>query len=704
MYLSFRTLGITLACCLLSLSGSAQSVALKSGECYEIRCVELPTSAVIPSPSSPLELSHNGTPGQKSALWRITKLDNGNYTIQHAETGRYMTYDGIRTATRRYMTLTDKPNGTASEWSIYPGSSHIIISNWNSQQLLNVRIGTHIVGLYNNTSKSATSNERFALYTKKGEQVSSIDGQPVVFKPVEHPVLTRQRTTNGNRYYVSNVQTLRFTLDGKSPVYDKRTNTYLFPLPERLMGKEVTLQFACATFPNAQIFVNGKPTSSKGTLALGKVDGTQTYRLAFATETDTLARATLQFTYMPILEITTSGFSKQQWGTGSIIVHDATLKTDSAYAMEVRNRGDFTSRYNKRSMGIKLKGTDGKKINRSLLGLRTDNYWVLNAMTVDPSRMRGRIIMDLWADFAEAPYYSNYVKDAPSVSRGRLAEVFLNGSYHGVYDLCERIDRKQCGLAKGNDIVPGGMLYKADQWSHATQFASALGSWHSASTPSERQEEWSGWQIKYPTPSAKKNAKWQPLVDAIQAVSNSSDAEFCQRIGTLFDLPAVRDYYLLIELIFATDNSAKNMYWAIQDYQRDARLTPIPWDMDGTLGRNYAGSDHTSNATRDYRDFLRREGHQNALFERLYKLDPNDWNAQMAKRYRQLRRTHFNPQRLSERITSLLHLMEQSGAHIREAQRWNNANGLRINIPQEAEFIKAWITRRIAYLDTQYNM
>lgn len=704
MYLSLRTLGITLACCLLSLSGFAQGVALKSGECYEIRCVELPTSAVIPTPSSPLELSHNGTPGQKSALWRITKLDNGNYTIQHVETGRYMTYDGIRTATRRYMTLTDKPNGTASEWSIYPGSSHIIISNWNSQQLLNVRIGTHIVGLYNNTSKSATSNERFALYTKKGEQVTSIDGHPVVFKPVEHPVLTRQRTAGGNRYYVSNVQTLRFTLDGKSPVYDKRTNTYLFPLPERLMGKEVTLQFACTTFPDAQIFVNGNPTSSKGTLALGKVDGTQTYRLAFATETDTLARANLQFTYMPILEITASGFSKQQWGTGSIIVHDATLKTDSAYALQVRNRGDFTSRYNKRSMGIKLKGTDGKKINRSLLGLRTDNYWVLNAMTVDPSRMRGRIIMDLWADFAEAPYFSNYVKDAPSVSRGRLVEVFLNGSYHGVYDLCERIDRKQCGLAKGNDIVPGGMLYKADQWSHATQFASAMGSWHTSSTPSERQEEWSGWQIKYPEPSAKKNAKWQPLVDAIQAVSNSSDAEFCQRIGTLFDLPAVRDYYLLIELIFATDNSAKNMYWAIQDYQRDARLTPIPWDMDGTLGRNFAGSDHTSNATKDYRDFLRREGHQNALFERLYKLDPNDWNAQMAKRYRQLRRTHFHPQRLSERIISLLRLMEQSGAHLREAQRWNNANGLRINIPQEAVLLQDWITRRIAYLDKQYKL
>ena len=704
MYISLRTLGITLASILLSLSGFAQGVALKSGECYEIRCVELPTSAVIPSPSSPLELSHNGTPGQKSALWRITKLDNGNYTIQHAETGRYMTYDGIRTATRRYMTLTDKPNGTASQWSIYPGSSHIIISNWNSQQLLNVRIGTHIVGLYNNTSKSATSNERFALYTKKGEQVTSIDGHPVVFKPVEHPVLTRQRTSSGNRYYVSNAQTLRFTLNGKSPVYDKRTNTYLFPLPERLMGKEVTLQFACATFPDARIFVNGKPTSSKGTLALGKVDGTQTYRLAFATETDTLARASLQFTYMPILEITASGFSKQQWGTGSIIVHDATLKTDSAYAMEVRNRGDFTSRYNKRSMGIKLKGSDGKKINRSLLGLRTDNYWVLNAMTVDPSRMRGRIIMDLWADFAEAPYFSNYVKDAPSVSRGRLVEVFLNGSYHGVYDLCERIDRKQCGLAKGNDIVPGGMLYKADQWSSATQFASALGSWHGSSTPSERQEEWSGWQIKYPEPSAKKNAKWQPLIAAIQAVSNTSDAEFCQRIGTLFDLPAVRDYYLLIELIFATDNSAKNMYWAIQDYQCDVRLTPIPWDMDGTLGRNYAGSDHMSNATRDYRDFLLREGHQNALFERLYKLDPNDWNAQMAKRYRQLRRTHFNPQRLSERITSLLHLMEQSGAHLREAQRWNNANGLRINIPQEAVLLQDWITRRIAYLDTQYNM
>ena len=58
-----------------------------------------------------------------------------------------MTYDGKRTATRRYMLLTEEMDGMASQWSIYPGASHIIITNVYSQYLLNVRRDSRIVGL-----------------------------------------------------------------------------------------------------------------------------------------------------------------------------------------------------------------------------------------------------------------------------------------------------------------------------------------------------------------------------------------------------------------------------------------------------------------------------------------------------------------------------------------------------------------------------
>ena len=108
-------------------------------------------------------------------------------------------------------------------------------------------------------------------------------------------------------------------------------------------------------------------------------------------------------------------------------------------------------------------------------------------------------------------------------------------------------------------------------------------------------------------------------------------------------------------------------------------------------------------AATSYRDFLRSEGHQNGLYERLYRLNPNNWNAQMAQRYRELRRTHFNPSNLTRRFTAYLHLMQQSGADTREAERWSGANGMHLNIPGEVDKLCDWLALRIDFLDRQYR-
>ena len=695
----FRLLTLALAFVANMLMLSAQGIALRSGECYEIRCIEFLNGAVVPAKSDVLALTHSADVHSKNALWRITELTSGYYSIQHAETGLYMTYDGKRTSTRRYMLLTEEMDGMASQWSIYPGNSHIIITNVYSQYLLNVRRDSHIVGLYNNTSKSATGNERFVLYDNKGKQVSSINNQPVIFKAPEPD----PKTVNSYKYYQSQTYQFNFSVDGKAPVYDARSKRYLLSLPEAQMGKKVELKFACSSYPDAQVFVNGTATKANGNMALGIVNGADTYRIAVVQQNDTIAHADLQFTFLPIVEITAESFSKNHWGKGQMTVHDATLHADSTYTIQVRNRGEWTTRFEKRSMGIKLKSADGKKIDRSILGLRTDNYWVLDAMTIDRARMRNRVAMDLWNDFSAAAHFGKKDKTAHHASRGRMVEVFLNGKYHGIYNLCERIDRKQLQLAKSKDGSIAGLLYKADQWSTATKWGGNR-SWANALwNPNSKSEEWEGWQAKYPEPSAKKDAQWQPLLDAIRFVSTSSDADFCADVARYFDLPSVRDYYLLIELLFATDNSAKNMYWAVQNYAINRQLTPIPWDLDGTFGRDWNGSSSGYEAHRDYRKYLISEGHQNTLFERLYKLNPDGWNEQMAERYRQLRRTHFDPKHLSQRFDAYLQLLEQSGANVREAERWRNAQGGKLDIREDIERLKQWLAQRIAFLDLLYQ-
>lgn len=695
----FRFIILALAFLANMLLLSAQGVELRSGECYEIRCVEFLNGAVVPAKNDVLALTHSADANEKNALWRITKLNSGYYSIQHAETGLYMTHDGKRTATRRYMLLTEEMDGMASQWSIYPGASHVIITNVYSQYLLNVRRDSRIVGLYKNITKSATGNERFVLYDKKGKQVSKIDNQPVVFKAPEPD----PKSANLHSYYNTRTYQFNFTINGKAPVYDTRSNHFLFSLPEAQMGKKVELKVACTAFPDAQLFVDGTAVKTNSRAAFGAVNGADTHRLAVVQNGDTIARVNLQFTFLPIVEITAESFSKNHWGKGQMTVHDATQNADSSYTIQVRNRGEWTTRFEKRSMGIKLKSADGKKIDRSILGLRTDNYWVLDAMTIDRARMRSRVAMDLWNDFSAAAHFGKKDKTAHHASRGRMVEVFLNGKYHGIYNLCERIDRKQLQLAKSKNGSIAGLLYKADQWSTATKWGGNR-TWANALwNPNSKSEEWEGWQAKYPEPSAKKDAQWQPLLDAIRFVSTSSDADFCADVARYFDLPSVRDYALFIELLFATDNSAKNMYWAAQNYAVNPQFTPIPWDLDGTFGRDWNGSSSGLEAHRDYRKFLISEGHQSMLFERLYKLNPNGWNESIAKRYLELRRTHFSPERIKERFANYLYLLQQSGADQRETQRWKTVGSSRLNLQQEVERIGQWIEQRIATLDLQYG-
>lgn len=145
------------------------------------------------------------------------------------------------------------------------------------------------------------------------------------------------------------------------------------------------------------------------------------------------------------------------------------------------------------------------------------------------------------------------------------------------------------------------------------------------------------------------------------------------------------------------------MYWAAQNYALNPQLTPIPWDLDGTFGRDWNGNSSGLEAHRDYRKYLISEGHQSTLMERLYKLNPNGWNEQMAERYRQLRRTHFDPERLAQRFDAYLQLLEQSGANVREEERWRNTQGGKLDIRKDVEQLKQWLTQRIAFLDLLYQ-
>ena len=97
--------------------------------------------------------------------------------------------------------------------------------------------------------------------------------------------------------------------------------------------------------------------------------------------------------------IITSEYSLQttfQNGHFILIDDGDTLSLDMLY----RRRGASSLKYDKPSYAIKLVDSLGDKVDTSLLAMRKDNYWILDAMAVDKARMRNRAAMDLWEEIA----------------------------------------------------------------------------------------------------------------------------------------------------------------------------------------------------------------------------------------------------------------------------------------------------------------
>lgn len=697
----------------------AEKVPFVPGETYQIRCIEMPGAALSPRDNDPRAILCIPA-DRESTWWCVTQDGEGKFILQNTATNRYLTYDGQRTSNRRYAYLSTGDHGENSRWLIYAATTALgMRSHARNNHYLNVRRDSRIVGTYAETEPELTGNERFFLVNRKGKVVNEFGG-----KSLSLPSLCYSNAKKGlaaassdagpvsvtEIRHKNSLRLLVFTIDKKRPAYTAGTDKYLFSVPIQKLGSGFDVRIDIAQPQEGRLYVDGQPVSRNGRFTFKDAGRARYFRLSLADDSgDTIATARLQFTALPIVEITTSnGLSKHSFSTGTFRLHDPERHTpDSTFTARFRHRGDYTALLSKKSYGVKFTDADGRKLNRSLLGMRTDNYWILDALAVDPARMRNRVAMDLWADMATPPYYAGSARSARTAVSGRMVEVFENGLYRGIYNLSERVDRKQLQLAQSKDNKVRGCLYKSNNWDTWT----LLGMNRQTGRPIGRKPphydnaatRWGSWESKYPEPGNARKTDWKPLYEGCALVGAADDKEFCRRVGEVFDLPVLADYYLFIELIHAVDNTGKNMYWAVYDVTRSHRLTPVPWDLDGTFGRDWSGQRSNCRADNDYRRFLLNGAMQNALFERLHKLDAGGWNELLTQRYRKLRRTHFNPDALCKRFTGYHRLMQESGAEHREQRKWSGNSRTGLDFDAENAYLVRWITARVEHLDRCYG-
>lgn len=341
----------------------------------------------------------------------------------------------------------------------------------------------------------------------------------------------------------------------------------------------------------------------------------------------------------------------------------------------VEYRGGWTQTLPKKSLRIEFwqdkEGSDTE--DYSLLGMRSDDDWNIQALYNEPLRIRSKVNYELWRKI-DTIYYLNDEPDAVNAVRQEYVEVFLNDKYSGVYLLSERPDRKQFKLKKYKDSEIRGELYKGVGWGAST--------FTSLPNYNNNSDVWGGFEYEYPD----EEVDWTNLYEFVDFVINSDSSIFVSEYRDKFKIENAVNYFIFLNLLRATDNTGKNLY--IAKYKEDEPYFYLPWDLDGTFGMIWNGTQEYI-----YDDILK-----NGFYKRLVK--HSDFTDRLRVRWNDLRSEIITKENIMSMFDSEFSYLNSNGVYERELLAWENCEFFDFN---NLGYTESWLRARLEYLDYVFN-
>ena len=390
------------------------------------------------------------------------------------------------------------------------------------------------------------------------------------------------------------------------------------------------------------------------------------------------------------VEVDVSGLKKESYIPGHITIVDAEMRTEgrlmASFDCKLRYRGASSLKYEKKSFAIKLLDSDGEDLDVNVFGIRKENDWILDAMAIDRIRMRNRVCFDIWNEISKTPYKTDF--DNRNGTLGYFVEVYLNGEYHGLYCMTDKIDRKLLGLKKAKEQSDGsvyvrGVLYKGEAWTDATRMTGY------DISESFDGEAWNGWELQYPDDYPCYDA-WKPLMNLID-FCNTRNAFFKLHYRQHFYYDNLVDYALFIMGLNIIDNNVKNTHFSCPDINVNETFLITPWDLDCSLGGLYEGS--------HYEEYTKiSELTSNYIYYQLYVYNVDNFRESMKERWQELSLGIMSPNSFNSRLDAYAKRFKESGAWQREYDKWNN-NPVPLDLDEELEYVKKWYVNNIAALN-----
>ena len=506
-----------------------------------------------------------------------------------------------------------------------------------------------------------------------------------------------------------------FTIGGHAVAYDEGNDIYMCPMPLENFGNPLSAAINFQLRDGWDRVIIGISTIKPGDVyTIANIDAERKLNVRVRRTDGTYLSANVIFTSLPVVAL--YGTFNDNYSDGYIRVYEPDVEQSELLNMKAKWRGGITNGggKHKRNYHVKLKDAEGNKLEQKFFGLRNDNSWILESCQVDMSRIRNRMVTDLWNDFSTPPYYIDEEPKARTGTRGRFVELILNGEYRGIYCMTENIDRKQMKLKKYDEETGEvhGQLWKSKDWSYAVFMGHHTdNTYYPGTSPASfnnYSDMWDKYQVKYPDYEDVSPTDWQTLYDAVNFVCTSSDEQFRQQVGQRFDLPLVIDYYILLETILATDNHGKNMFFACYDKQVSPRITFAIWDLDAVIGQRWSDDYFHSTIMKpdqDYTEYITRYEHGDFnIFRRLRNTNAGNFNYKVRMRYRDLREGYLATESILDRFRKQLAEFKTAGADKREYAKWNGDSdiaGHSLDFDDELAYIESWIRKRMRYLDNE---
>lgn len=515
----------------------------------------------------------------------------------------------------------------------------------------------------------------------------------------EKGITVMQTSIEGEENYL---RLVNLTIDGVTTAVDYVNNAYYLPVDMDIMQPtKVKFEFGGIGVDFIKIGENKIKSGESTTLELKA--GKNIEIEAGNNTINEMKSCRLIVTGVPVIEINApQGIVDDPKRPCDIVLTDpkrrtngSVLRFESYGGIEFRGAGAL--RYTKKAYSFKLKNrqTDENQ-DAKLLGMREDQSWILDAMWLDCGKMRNRVCFDLWNDF-NTLYYSNSEPNAVSATHGYPVEMILDGAYHGLYILSDRIDRKQLKLKK-----KGGYLYKGKDWTDECRLQGINASY------SNNKVTWQGFESDYPDEVGEVEFKY--LSDLIHFFATASKEEFAAQCEERLDTSSLIDYFIFINLLAAYDNTGRNVFWGIYN----VNLTTLPkfiiqpWDLDGTLGRTWDAIkiDPERGLGFDNGLILRNDASSKYFrpFERIMNENPNNIKHRIYDRLMAVKDNALSPTNMASKVDYYKRQIVESGALERDRQRWtgNSMYGY-ANPEEEAAYMKSWYTARLKYLESIFK-